>query len=223
MKFIYVLNILEDFGEKINKQFSQTIATDDLILALIIAAIASLIIDFIYKKTYIGVSYSKSNSLSIILLTLVTTVVIKAINSNLSLSLGMVGALSIVRFRTAIKDPVDTIFMFWSITVGILSGAGLYIVALLSTLIIAIVYFLCFIIQIKQTRKMLMIIVCKPDKAHEIIKILRMRKKCVIKTEMYKSDMAELTYEVSKRSEIEDILLMNNDEDVKSINVIDID
>ena len=103
-----------------------------------IILIAALIINLIYKKTYTGVSYIKAFALSIILLTMVTSLVIRTINSNLSLSLGMVGALSIVRFRTAVKDPIDTIFMFWAITAGIMSGAGLYIVTLIATIIIGL-------------------------------------------------------------------------------------
>lgn len=220
---LFMMNILNDISDGVTKQFSNTIATGDLILSLVVAVIAALIIDFTYKKTYVGVSYSKSNSLSIILLTLVTSVVIKAINSNLSLSLGMVGALSIVRFRTAIKDPVDTIFMFWAITVGIMAGAGFYIVAILSTLIISVIYFVSYTFQIKQTRKMLLVIVCTIEKSKEIIPILKSKKKCVIKTEMYKDNLAELTFEVSQRKEIEEILEMNGTDSIKSMNIIDID
>jgi len=222
MKSLLILNIIEDISESVTKQFSQTIATSDLLLSLLIAIIGALIVDFTYKKTYIGVSYSKSNSLSIILLTLVTSIVIRAINSNLSLSLGMVGALSIVRFRTAIKDPVDTIFMFWAITVGIMSGAGLYVVTILSTIIISIIYFISHLFQVKRTRKMLLIVVCSLDKSKEIIKLLD-NKSCVLKTEMYKKDSAELTFEISNRKEKDKVVDMSGSDGIKSINVIDID
>lgn len=222
MSSIFILNALDGAIESMTKHFSQTIATGDLLLSLLIGVIAALIIDFTYKKTYIGVSYAKSNSLSIILLTLVTSIVIRAINSNLSLSLGMVGALSIVRFRTAIKDPVDTIFMFWAITAGIMSGAGLYVVTILSSLIIAVIYFICYVFQVKRTRKMLLIIVCTVEKSKQIIKVLD-NKKCLLKTEMYKEDEAELTFEVSSRAEKEKIINMGFNDGIKSLNVIDID
>ena len=154
MNSLLFLNIIDDIGDGLSKQFSETIPTEDLLLTLLIAIVSALIVDFVYKKTYVWVSYTKTFSLSIILLTLVTSVVIRTINSNLSLTLGMVGALSIVRFRTAVKDPVDTIFMFWAITVGIMSGAGLYIVALLSTLVIGLIYYISYTFQVKKTNKL---------------------------------------------------------------------
>ena len=222
MSDVFILNILSDIGDSVIEQFSQTIATVDLLFALLIAIIGALIIDFTYKKTYVGVSYAKSNSLSIILLTLVTSIVIRTINSNLSLSLGMVGALSIVRFRTAIKDPVDTIFMFWSITVGIMSGAGLYVVTILSTLIISVIYFISYVFQVNRTKKMLLVVVCTLDKSKEIIKLLD-SKKCLLKTEMYKNNMAELTFEISDRKEKEKVIDISCNGGIESINVIDID
>lgn len=222
MNNLLVLNILNDIVESATEQFSQTIATEDLLFSLLVAMISALIIDFIYKKTYIGVSYSKSNSLSIILLALVTSIVIRTINSNLSLSLGMVGALSIVRFRTAIKDPIDTIFMFWAITVGIMSGAGFYVVTIIATLIISIVYFVNYIFQVKRTRKMLLIVTCTLEKSKEIINMLD-NKKCVLKTEMYKNNSAELTFEISDRKEKNKVVEMSDSEGIKTINVIDID
>lgn len=222
MNNLLILDIFDKIGEGFTKQFSQTIATSDLLLSLLIALVGALLIDFTYKKTYTGVSYSKSNSLSIILLALVTSIVIRAINSNLSLSLGMVGALSIVRFRTAIKDPVDTIFMFWAITVGIMSGAGLYVVTVLSTIIISIIYFVSYLFQVKRTRKMLLIVVCSLEKSREIIQLLD-NKYCLLKTEMYKKSSAELTFEISNRKEKDKIIDMSGSEEISSINVIDID
>ena len=125
------MGFLDLIKKGVVEEFTGTIATGDLFLSLLVAFLAALFITFIYKKTYTGVSYTKSFVLSIILLAMVTSLVIRTINSNLALSLGMVGALSIVRFRTAVKDPVDTVFMFWSIAAGIMSGAGLYIITLI--------------------------------------------------------------------------------------------
>lgn len=223
MNSMLVLNIIDDIGESVIEQFTKTISTSDLLLSLLVAVLAALIINVTYRKTYVGVSYTKSFSLSIILLTLVTSIVIRTISSNLSLSLGMVGALSIVRFRTAVKDPVDTIFMFWSITAGIMSGAGFYIVTVLSTLIIAVIYFVSYVFQIKKTNKLLLVVVCNIEKSKEIVRLLNKNKKCALKTEMYKDDMAELTYEVAHRKEIESVLNMSGSDGVQSINVIDID
>ena len=108
-------------------------------IALLAALISGAIISLVYKKTYRGVLYSPSFSLTLILLCLVTTPVVMAIGSNVALSMGMVGALSIVRFRTAVKDPLDTAYMFWSITMGILLGSNAYIIAVVAVLGISVI------------------------------------------------------------------------------------
>lgn len=110
-------------------------------VALIIALACGLIISFVYRKTYRGVLYSPSFSLSLIMLTLITTPVVMCIKSDIALSMGMVGALSIVRFRTAVKDPLDTVYMFWAITTGILMGTGLYVMGFIVVVGISIIAF----------------------------------------------------------------------------------
>ena len=216
-------NIISKIGDSLLKEFSQTIPTLDIILSLVIAMITAVIINYVYKKTYVGVSYTKTFSLGIILLTLVTSIVIRTINSNLALSLGMVGALSIVRFRTAVKDPVDTIFMFWAITAGIMAGAGLYVVTLLATLIISLFYFIAYTYQVKKTRKILLIVKANNEKADYVNELLRDNNKCLLRTESYKNNVAELTYEVNGREEIEEVLKLKDEEGIVAINVIDID
>ena len=101
-----------------------------------------LLIYFIYKKTYRGVLYSHSFNISLIMLCMVTTLIIMCISSAPALSLGMVGALSIVRFRTAVKDPMDTVYMFWAISVGITVGANFILFSIIGTLVIAAVLLL---------------------------------------------------------------------------------
>ena len=111
----------------------------NVVIALIVAFAAGLVIAAVYKKTFRGVLYSPSFSLTLILLCLVTTPVVMAIGSNVALSMGMVGALSIVRFRTAVKDPLDTAYMFWAITMGILVGSNAYVIAVVALLGIAVI------------------------------------------------------------------------------------
>ena len=118
-----------------------SISVLEIALSLIVAFICSLYILYIYRQTFTGVVYNRSLVLTIVMLALVTAMIIRTINSNLSLSLGMVGALSIVRFRTAIKEPIDTAFMFWAITVGIMSGAGLYLIAFAGTIILGLLFY----------------------------------------------------------------------------------
>ena len=111
----------------------------DMVVALILAFGIGLFIFMVYKKTYQGVMYSSSFGTTLIALTMITTVVILAVTSNVVLSLGMVGALSIVRFRTAVKNPIDLVFLFWSISVGIICGAGFSMIAILSSAAIVVI------------------------------------------------------------------------------------
>lgn len=108
-------------------------------MVLLAGLVVGVIISLVYKKTYRGVLYSPSFSMTLIMLTIVTAPVVMAIGSNVALSMGMVGALSIVRFRTAVKDPLDTAYMFWAITMGILLGAGQYVIALVVVLGISLI------------------------------------------------------------------------------------
>jgi uncharacterized membrane protein YhiD involved in acid resistance len=111
----------------------------DSFMALVLAFILGLFIFVIYKKTYAGIMYSSSFAVSIIAMSVITCFVILAVTSNIVLSLGMVGALSIVRFRTAVKDPMDIAFLFWAIACGIVLGAGQIPLAILGSVIIGIV------------------------------------------------------------------------------------
>ena len=114
-------------------------STLDVLLALGLSFVIGLFIFIIYKKTYSGVMYSDSFGVSLIAMSMVTSLVIIAVTSNVVLSLGMVGALSIVRFRTAIKEPMDIAFLFWSIAVGIVLGAGFIPLAIIGSVIIGII------------------------------------------------------------------------------------
>lgn len=110
----------------------------DMVLAMFLAFALGLFIFYIYKKTYSGVMYSSSFGVTLVAMTLITTLVILAVTSNVVLSLGMVGALSIVRFRAAIKEPLDIAFLFWSITVGIVLAAGMIPLAVFGSAVIGL-------------------------------------------------------------------------------------
>lgn len=114
----------------------------DTLIGLAAALVIALFIFLIYKKTLTGVLYSSGFALTLVGLSLVTTLVIMAVTSNVVLSLGMVGALSIVRFRTAIKEPVEIVFLFWSLAVGIVIGAGMIPLAVIGSAIIGVILLL---------------------------------------------------------------------------------
>lgn len=118
------------------------ISIGKLFSAVLIACAAGILIAIVYRVTYGGVLFNKQFLLGLILMSMITSTIILAISSNLVLSLGMVGALSIVRFRTAIKEPMDTIFMFWALAAGILVGAGFFLIAILATLIVGALFIL---------------------------------------------------------------------------------
>ena len=214
------MGFLDLIKKGVVEEFTGTISTGDLFLSLIIAFICAIFITYIYKKTYTGVSYTKSFVLSIILLAMVTSLVIRTINSNLALSLGMVGALSIVRFRTAVKDPVDTIFMFWAIAVGIMSGAGLYLITIIACALLGLFYLISYFKVFKPIEKYLLVVNTSKKDSLEVAKIFA-NKNCVLKTESIKKDKVELTYEVIGREFANQILELDNDyiEDIHMINI----
>ncbi len=128
--------MLSEFLNPINAYQSLTI--DRVLLALLTDFAISILIFYIYRRTFKGVVYTREFNVGLILTSLVVTLVVLPISSNIALSLGMVGALSIVRFRTAIKDPKDIVFTFWAIAVGIICGAGLYMIAIVGVPLIAL-------------------------------------------------------------------------------------
>jgi len=116
----------------------QDITVERVLLSLIVTFGVTLFIFFMYRKTFRGVLYTRNFNVGLVLTGLVVNLVVLPISSSIALSLGMVGALSIVRFRTAIKDPADIVFTFWVIAVGIINGAGLYMIAIVGTPVIAV-------------------------------------------------------------------------------------
>lgn len=130
------------FSDVFKSSFLESIESftvTDVAIAMLFAVIISLFIFWVYKKTFTGIMYSPGFSLTLIGLCLVTTLVILAVTSNVVLSLGMVGALSIVRFRAAIKDPMEIVFLFWAIAVGIVIGAGMIPLAVTGSIVIGII------------------------------------------------------------------------------------
>ena len=144
-----------------------------VIMALILGCVVGLIIAFVYRKCYRGVLYSPSFAMTLMMLTLITTPVVMCIKSDLSLSMGMVGALSIVRFRTAVKDPMDTAYMFWALTIGILLGAELYVISIVVVLGISVVMFGMTFIRFRNPDAYLLVLHYDDDAESTILQQLR--------------------------------------------------
>lgn len=134
--------LIETIQENFSNEFSASLSVERIVTAVLLTFVLSLAMVFVYRLTYSGVSFNKGFAAGLILLSLITSTIIMTISTNLVLSLGMVGALSIVRFRTAVKEPNDTIFMFWAISIGLMCGAGLVFISILSTVAISVLYML---------------------------------------------------------------------------------
>lgn len=170
----------------------------DLLLGMGIAFIVGLFIYFVYKKTFKGVIYSHSFNISLVVMTMATALVIMGISQNVLLSLGMVGALSIVRFRTPIKDPMDLVFLFWSVIAGILSGAGFILLSIIGSLAIGLVIAV-FSNKIKVESPYLLVVRFDQDALSEKIEqILGTEvKKYVLKSKsIIQNHEVEVTYEI---------------------------
>lgn len=179
----------------------------DMVLGMGLAFAVGLFIFMIYKKTYSGVMYSSSFGVTLVALTMITTLVILAVTSNVVLSLGMVGALSIVRFRTAIKEPLDIAFLFWSIAAGIVLAAGLIPLAVFGSVFIGIIL-LIFVNRKDNTHPYIVVIRCdghdSEKKAVELVN--EHSKKCIVKSKIATKGSVELNVEIRLKDDNTDFI-----------------
>lgn len=191
------------FSDVFKSSFLENVGTFsalDVVLALSLSFVIGLFIFLIYKKTYSGVMYSDAFGVSLIAMAMITSLVIIAVTSNVVLSLGMVGALSIVRFRTAIKEPMDIAFLFWAIGAGIVLGAGLIPLAIIGSVIIGVIIVLFSTRKIGDTPYIL-VVHCDGNEAEkQAFELVReSAKKSVLKSKAISKSGIELTYEVRIR------------------------
>lgn len=174
----------------------------DMIIALTLAFGLGVFIFLVYKKTFRGVMYSSSFGVTLIALTMISTLVILAVTSNVVLSLGMVGALSIVRFRTAIKEPLDIAFLFWSIAVGIVLAAGMIPLAVFGSVVIGVML-IVFVNKKSHDNPYIVVIHCSDGDAESraVSSLKNHVQKCVVKSKTVTPDSVELHYEVRLKSE----------------------
>jgi uncharacterized membrane protein YhiD involved in acid resistance len=193
------------FQDIFKSSFLENIATVsilDMVLAMLLAFGLGILIFFVYKKTFKGVMYSSSFGVTLIALTMISTLVILAVTSNVVLSLGMVGALSIVRFRAAIKEPLDIAFLFWSIGVGIVLAAGMLPLAVFGSAIIAAVL-LVFVNRKTHDNPYIVVIHCANSEAEAAATaaLTENTQKSVVKSKTVTADSVELHFEVRLKSE----------------------
>ena len=173
----------------------------DTLIGLAVALVIGLFIFIIYKKTLTGVLYSSGFALTLVGLSLVTTLVIMAVTSNVVLSLGMVGALSIVRFRTAIKEPVEIVFLFWSLAVGIVIGAGMIPLAVIGSAIIGVILLLFANRKIHNDPYILVTNCTDENAENAVMDILgKEAEHCVVKAKTVTTSGIELTAELRTKT-----------------------
>ncbi|MDT3843266.1 MAG: DUF4956 domain-containing protein [Bacillota bacterium] len=179
----------------------------DMALAMILAFGIGMFIFYVYKKTYAGVMYSSSFGVTLVALTLITTLVILAVTSNVVLSLGMVGALSIVRFRTAIKEPMDIAFLFWSIAAGIVLAAGMIPLAVFGSVMIGIVLLL-FATRKSHTAPYIVVVTCDGHESERRVTAYLKQKteKCQVKSKTARKGAVELNMEIRLKDDNTDFI-----------------
>ena len=173
----------------------------DMVLTIVLSFCIGLFIYLIYKKTYRGVMYSESFGTTLIALTMITATVILAVTSNVVLSLGMVGALSIVRFRTAIKEPLDIAFLFWSIAAGIILAAGMIPLAVIGSVVIGIIL-LIFVNRKSSTHPYIIVLNCQNNDAE--VNAMNYLDQCVTKKVVKSKSAAHGSSEINVEVRLKD-------------------
>lgn len=191
------MQIVEDLRSLFLEEFT-AISVSDLLVTFLSSLVLGIVIAVIYKLTFSGVLFNNQFALALVLLAMVTGVIILAISANLVLSLGMVGALSIVRFRTAVKDPMDTVYMFWALATGILTGAGFLLIAALATVLIggAMILLSYYIRRHGKRHSYLLVIRYRSEIKSELTQILKPLPYYKIKSKSSEQDYEEMVLEV---------------------------
>ena len=198
------------FNDIFKSSFLENVASVsilDMVIALVLAFGLGMFIFLVYKKTYSGVMYSASFGVTLVALTLITTLVILAVTSNVVLSLGMVGALSIVRFRTAIKEPLDIAFLFWSIAAGIVLAAGMIPLAVIGSVLIGVIL-LVFVNRKSHSNPYIAVVQCDGHESETAVKsyLDEHTKRCVVKSKSAQKDAVELNLELRLQGDNTDFI-----------------
>lgn len=188
------------FNDVFNSNFLSQVTSFsfiDMIIAQVLAFALGLFIYFVYKRTYRGVMYSHSFGVSLVALTMITAMIIQAVTSNVILSLGMVGALSIVRFRSAIKEPLDIAYLFWALAGGIVLGAGLIPLAIFGSVFIGVML-VVFVVKKPHDTPYLLVVNCSDDAVEQaaMAQVTGKAQRAMVKAKTVSAEGIELTLEL---------------------------
>ncbi|HOK68255.1 MAG TPA: DUF4956 domain-containing protein [Bacillota bacterium] len=213
-------DILKNFNDETFKQYFNWLTISETLIVLVVALVMGLLICFIYTKFFRGVVYSRTFSITLIGMCVMTSMVTLAISSNIVISLGMVGALSIVRYRTAIKEPLDLLYLFWSITTGITVGAKMYVLSVIAA-VIMILIILLFSRRSITGRVYIMVVHYVGDLAGDMIRKALGSAKYRIKSKTVRKDASEMAIEIFAKGDsmafVEKIRAIDNVLDVTII------
>ena len=186
-------NLTADLTSSMTLGFSSILT---IIISMLLALVLGCGIAWVYRRNYRGVMYSSSFAMTLIMMTLITTPVVLCIRNSIALSMGMVGALSIVRFRTAVKDPLDTAYMFWAMTTGILLGAGQFLLTAIATVLIGLLMTLLVNIQAKGVNSYLLVVRMTDEAERAVSQIVGSIRIQKLKSKNISGAGIEMTYEV---------------------------
>ncbi|WP_425446484.1 DUF4956 domain-containing protein [Dethiothermospora halolimnae] len=195
---------------------------NNIIFNIVITTILALFIYFVYKKTFSGVTYSQNFNITIVMVCIITAIIMMLIENNLALSLGMVGSLSIIRFRTAIKEPRDIGFLFWAIAVGLSAGTHKFIIAIIGSIILALlllifnktIYFdYCYLLILRGSN-------IESKDVSDILGEYKIPSK--LRMKMTKDFFVEITYEIKLKSIEEDLLIksLKSIENIEEVHIV---
>ena len=203
------------------KNFMEAISLETLIVSSVVSLIFAIGVYIVYLLTCDKTIYSKKFNIAMSLMTVITSSLVLAMQSNIVISLGMVGALSIVRFRTAIKEPKDLLFLFWAISNGIIIGAGLYSVATVLAIVLSIALLIFEVIPEKGKSMLLVINFKDLDKEAKIEEVLKNQKvKFTVKSKNVFKDKVDIMYEICTKKDTEMLAELQKIESVNSMNLI---
>ena len=204
------------FRNSFLEMFPDTIDPWNLVLTLGMSLLLGLGIFLVYRKCFIGVVYVHSFNISLVVMTILTAVIIVTISSNIMLSLGMVGALSIVRYRTAVKSPLDLMFMFWSITTGIAAGAGYYYIAWIAFLFVTLVFAVLRGVRQRRETYMLILNYASQTDIEEEVRRTQHPFRSKVRSKVVRGDATELTVELLLKDD--NLNLVNTLSSIEGVN-----
>ncbi|WP_102275142.1 DUF4956 domain-containing protein [Cytobacillus massiliigabonensis] len=203
----------------LNSDTFTSVSILEIFFGTLASFIVGLFIYYVYKKTFRSVVYSHNFNVTLVLMTMITSLVIMTISTNIVLSLGMVGALSIVRFRTALKDPLDIVFLFWAITAGIAIGANVYPVAIFGSVFIAIAVYI--LSKKKWKDETYLLVIHYDEKAYEEIKVHLVKFNYDLKSKIVRNNWTELTLKIKlKVDNTAFVHKLSNLEGVKDVSLV---